>query len=265
MTFVVIMLSVVVALLAVLVTGLLRSHAEILRRLHELGAGADTDEAGEAARAERDHAPDDALPRPTRGRTHARSQPRGRAVWDITGTTLAGDAVALGLTGVPHDTTLMFLSSGCTTCAAFWEALASPGTLSLPPGARLVVVTREARSESPAELAELAPSGVTLVMSDAAWSDYQVAGSPYVVHVDGPTGRILGEGTGLDWPQVSRLLAQATGDLAYAGHTGRRRSKAASDAERERRMDDELIAAGILPGDERLYLPQLGDTGAART
>ena len=35
--------SVVIVLLAILVVGLLRSHAEILRRLHELGAGIDHD------------------------------------------------------------------------------------------------------------------------------------------------------------------------------------------------------------------------------
>ena len=40
MTVLVVLLAIVVALLAVLVIGLLRSHAEILRRLHELGAAA---------------------------------------------------------------------------------------------------------------------------------------------------------------------------------------------------------------------------------
>lgn len=276
MTFVVILLSVVVALLAVLVTGLLRSHAEILRRLHELGAGLDTAESDTAGprptagsrsmergnRAELAPPVDTARPRPSQ------TQPSGRPAADITGTTLAGDALALGLTNVAHDTVLIFLSSGCTTCAAFWDALATPETMSLPTGARLVVVTRGTQgdgAESPSELARLASPGITVVMSDTAWSDYQVEGTPYVIHVDGPTGRIRGEGTGLDWPQVSRLLAQATGDLAYVGQTGRRRRKAARDAERERRMDNELIAAGILPGDERLYLPLSGDTGDIHT
>jgi hypothetical protein len=41
MTLVVSALAIVVAVLAVLVAGLLRSHAAILRRLHELGAGVD--------------------------------------------------------------------------------------------------------------------------------------------------------------------------------------------------------------------------------
>ena len=44
----VILLGLAVAVLGVLVIGLLRSHAEILRRLHELGAGVyDDDDATE--------------------------------------------------------------------------------------------------------------------------------------------------------------------------------------------------------------------------
>ena len=41
MSVLVVLLTAVVALLAVLVAGLLRSHAEILRALHDLGAGLD--------------------------------------------------------------------------------------------------------------------------------------------------------------------------------------------------------------------------------
>ena len=44
MTVLVVLESVVLALLVALVIGLLRTHAEVLRRLHELGAGIyDTD------------------------------------------------------------------------------------------------------------------------------------------------------------------------------------------------------------------------------
>ena len=42
--------GVAIALLAVLVLGLLRSHALILRALHELGAGLELEEAASAAR-----------------------------------------------------------------------------------------------------------------------------------------------------------------------------------------------------------------------
>ena len=46
MTAAVVALGAAVVLLAVLVAGLLRSHAEILKALHELGAGLDLDAKG---------------------------------------------------------------------------------------------------------------------------------------------------------------------------------------------------------------------------
>ncbi len=53
MTALVVALTAVVALLSLLVVGLLRSHAEILRRLHELGAGLDPDPEGTSPRTRR--------------------------------------------------------------------------------------------------------------------------------------------------------------------------------------------------------------------
>jgi hypothetical protein len=62
---------------------------------------------------------------------------------------------------------------------------------------------------------------------------------------------VRGEGTGLDWDQVAGLLGQAVDD-ARPGATPRR-SKADADAAREARIDRELAASGILPGDASLY------------
>ncbi len=76
-------------------------------------------------------------------------------------------------------------------------------------------------------------------MSSAAWTDYQVPGSPYFVLVDGTEGRVRGEGTGANWDQVKNLLRQADDD--------------ASDSSREVRIDRELLAHGIAPGDPSLY------------
>ena len=44
----------------------------------------------------------------------------------------------------------------------------------------------------------------------------------------------------MSWGQVARLLAQATGDLAYSWPTRLRKHKPSSDAEREARVDREL-------------------------
>jgi hypothetical protein len=243
-TAVVVLLAAVVAVQTVLVAGLLRSHAVILRRLHDLGAGVG-DPTG---------APDPGRPPAAALPTTAQAAPTGRAAHDIIATDPAGDAVALRVVGAPHLTVLAFLSSSCLTCSRFWDDLRKPSKVTLPPGARLVVVAKGPESESPSAIADLAPRGITTVLATRAWDDYEVPGSPYVVAVDGPSGRVVGEGTGSSWDQVAGLLAQATGDLAWAGAQGPRRArKPRADAEREADIDAALLAAGVAPGDPRLH------------
>jgi hypothetical protein len=243
----------VLVVLAVLVTGLLRSHAEILRRLHELGAGLEPDDPDLERPAELParFAVDGRVPAPAArgGFTPAR---------DLSGAGIADDALAVRVTGVPHRTLLAFLSSSCLTCHAFWEALRD-GDLGLPDDVRLVVVAKDAAEESPSRLAELAPRDVPVVCSSGAWRDYDVPGSPYFVLVDGVEGRVRGEGTGAAWPQVRALLAQATGDEAFvSGAAPSRRGRAAvavAEASREARIDRELREAGIGPQHPSLYPP----------
>ena len=241
MTVVVTVLAVVVAVLVVLVAGLLRSHAVVLRRLHELGAG-----------VERDSTP---AVRAAPGRPSPTDAPVGRAAANVVGVDPAGASLGLRIVGAPHDTVLAFLSSTCLTCARFWDDLAYARSVNLPEGARLVVVTKGAAEESPSAIAELAPKNFTTVMSSEAWEAYDVPGSPYVVCVDGATGTVKGEGTGSSWPQVAGLLAQATGDIGFTDAGRARRRKARFDLERESDIDAALLAAGVLPGDERLYRP----------
>ena len=242
MTAVLIALSLVVALLSLLVAGLLRSHAEILRQLHDLGTAAETEDGRAGLAASR--------------RDPATTQ---RRATDLTGTDVTGNPQVVRVAGVDHDTVLLFLSTGCTTCESFWASLRRPGDVTLPAGARLVVVTHGAGDESPAAVARLVSGEAVTVMSDEAWADYGVPGTPYVVHVDGRSGRVRGEGTGASWEQVARLLAQATGDLRYVGRAMSGRRKPTGDAERERAIDSELLAAGILPGDDSLYPPAAVD------
>lgn len=235
MSALVTLLAFAVAVLVVLVVGLLRSHAVVLRQLHEL----------------RGDAPPAAAP----GRPSPTDAPVGRAAADVVGSDPDGDALALRVVGQPHDTVLVFLSSTCLTCARFWDDLADARSVHLPDGARLVVVAKGAHEESPSAIAELAPRSFTTVLSSEAWEAYDVPGSPYVVAVDGPSGTVKGEGTGSSWGQVAGLLAQATGDLGFTTAGRARRRKARPDAERETDIDAALLAAGVLPGDERLYTP----------
>src|SRR5581483_10339427 len=105
MAVLVTVLAVVLALVAVLVAGLLRSHAEILRSLHELGVDLDPAGTGVAHAA------------PRAGLTVPEPRTEARAAVDVAGVTPTGDATSIAISGVGHPTLLAFLTSGCSTCA----------------------------------------------------------------------------------------------------------------------------------------------------
>jgi hypothetical protein len=212
--------TVAIVLLGLLVLGLLRSHAEILRKLHQLGAGVDPDGSPGVTSA--------VAPPVRRGASTA---------FDVAGTTPTDEAVRIGVVGARQNTVLAFLSSGCLTCGGFWETFAATDRLAVPGGARLVVVTHGPESESPARIRELAPSAFPVVMSTEAWQEYKVPHTPYFVYVDGPSGRIVGEGSATTWQQVASLWSQALAD--------------AEDG--ESRANRELQQAGIRPGHRSLY------------
>lgn len=229
MTAVVVALSVAVVLLALLVAGLLRSHAEILRALHELGAGLELDrEAGSPANG----------PQPLVLEPFAATRDAQRPT-HLVGSTLDDESVSLPLQGA-GDTLVAFLSSGCSTCQVFWDAFG--GGLEVPGGARLVVVAQDLEEESASRLRARAPRGVDLVLSSEAWAEFGVPGSPYFVYVDGATGRSVGEGSAAGWEQVRDLMAQALADAPRNGRQAR--------ASRE---EAALLAAGIVPGDPSLH------------
>lgn len=233
MTAVVVALGVAVLLLGVLVLGLLRSHAEILRALHRLGVDLDPGAVG-------------ALPRPVAGPLGAGAE----VPTDLTGLAPSGGAVSVALVGDGRLTLLAFLSSGCLTCRPMWEALRSP-EVAIPGGARPVAVTKGPQEESPASVAELAKSGVTTVMSSEAWDAFAVPGSPYFVLVDG-RGRIIGEGTAATWPRVLELLGEALADAPEAA-APRGEPTRGGAAARHQRVDEALREAGIGPDHPSLH------------
>jgi hypothetical protein len=224
--------AVAIALLALLVVGLLRSHGEILRALHDLGISLD----GDHPATDRSHLPS------------SRAEGATTSAGDVSGVDPHGNAIAVAVGG--RDRTLLaFLSSGCLTCSEFWEAFRRPAALDLPPGVRVVVVTKGPDQETPARVAELAPADTPVIMSTDAWLDYEIQVAPYFVLVDGVEGRIVGEGAGATWGQVRSLLGQALDDSG----PGPRRWRPSTDAEREAEVDRALLAAGVTPGDPRLY------------
>jgi len=238
--------TVVLAVLCVLVAGLLRGYASVLRRLHQLDGGPD----GPAEPPPFRTAPGVVAPDPAGSDDPQRIE--GRDEWaaahDIEGVTLRGEIVSVRTVGVPHDTVLAFLSASCEGCAGFWHELAEGGWTA-PAGSRLLVVARGADAESPSVLSQLCPPEVDLVMSSQAWSDYQVPGSPYLVVTDGRTGRVKGEGSGGSFSQVGGLIRQSVADSRHPAMAHR----PDADRRRERDIDRMLLGAGIGPNDPSLY------------
>jgi hypothetical protein len=229
-TALVVVETLLLIMLAVLVVGLLRSHAEILRRLEGVAP------AGPAAAGGDVLAP--GLPPPRDDVPAAR---------DVAGVTPWGDAVQIAAAAGGGRTLLAFLSGGCSVCGEFWAALGAGAAGELPGRARLVVVTRDASHESPTRIRELASPELTVVMSSDAWSAYHVPVAPYFVLVGGD-GRVEGEGAARSFDQVRSLLGDAIADAdgVAPGRGGRARAD---------RVERELVAAGIAPDDPSLYAP----------
>ena len=238
----------VLLVLCILVAGLLRAYATVLQRLHDL----DGRRAPEFRTAT-------GVPSPPADRATGQQWSSGH---DVAGTGLHDEILSVTMGG-GQDTVLVFLSSGCAGCTGFWRDLAHRRELALLPTSRLLVVTKGPGSESVALLQDLCPPGVDLVMSDKAWADYDVPGSPYVVVVDGRSGQVKGEGSGTSLTQVSGLVHQSLGDVTAASDGPRAKPRA--DADREVDVDRVLLAAGISPGHPSLYPIGIQDvTPAAR-
>jgi hypothetical protein len=256
---VVVVLIAMVLLLGVLVVGLLRSHADIIRALHSMGVGVGDPSAPLASGGVE-------TPVALRMNPALPSERSSSSVHDLEGRSPRGDEMVVSVT-TAGQTLLAFLSSGCSSCQAFWSALADPAQRALlPVETRVVVVTKGPEFESPDTIAAKAPAGVTVIMSTAAWSDYEVPGSPFFVLVDGPAGRRAGEGVAQHLAQVADLVGRADidgrGPLA-ATSASRAAAVGLNGAEREVANDDELRRAGILPGDPSLYPRGLDDVFAS--
>jgi hypothetical protein len=241
MTAVVTIESIILGIVVLVVIGLLRAYGEILRTQSDGHATSSALEAPEVPFQVRE-----GLPGP--------KGVAGSPAHDIVGVNIDGGGVKVTVPRSGGLTLLAFLSSGCLTCADFWRTFGDGA--SLPAGARGVIVTRDLAEESPSKLRDLARGATLVVASSAAWQDYGVPGSPFFVLADGDTGRIRGQGTGATWTQVESLVGQYLDDydLVQAGDANRRvRRRMAHAKQRSARVDAELAAAGIVPGDPRLY------------
>jgi hypothetical protein len=204
--------TVILALLTAVVIGLLRSHAEILRRLSATDGSRGGGEraavslpvTSASSRGIPDHLP---VPRPA-----------GTGVSPIEGSTLDGGAIVISPDAI--DTLVAFLSSGCLTCRAFWDGMRSGQHEPLPGDARLVVVVKDRDLESPSRLRELAPTDVPVVLSSATWAAYDVPTSPYFLFVSAASRTVRSEGAASSWEQVRSLLRDAIEDESLLGGEG---------------------------------------------
>ena len=218
--------TVLLVLLVVLVAALLRSHAAILR---QLGPDDNAERGGDGLSAP-GQARSGVLPdAPAQARTGVR--PDAPAP-ELAGVTPAGDAIKLSFSGASAEPTLLaFLSTGCTSCAGFFDTLGDRRAL---PGVRRVIVTRGADREQRSKLRSMAPADVPVLMSSEAWEGYAVPGSPYFVLIE--DGAVRGEGVATTW----KALASLVGD-------------AVEEQREERDLEARLAAAGIAPGHPSLY------------
>ena len=229
MTALVVIEGLVILLLVVLVAGLLRSHADILRKLEALGAG------------------DDAQPTARRSditRTPTHTEPASLDA--ISGPTPLGDVSSVALTGSRGHVLVAFMSTGCSTCKPFWKAFRAG--MDLPRAdIRPVIVTKGAEEESPSEIRKLTPPDVTTIMSSEAWDAFRVPGTPYFQLIDATSGTVIGEGSAGSWPRLVEMIERSFGDAEASGQIRLTTKQRYQDTDRA------LGDAGIEPGDPSLY------------
>lgn len=241
MTVAVAVLGVLLAVALLFLVALLRSHAEILRRLAAIESAWD---AGVPVGVEGPRAGDPLQ------LDHARA---GGAANDIAGQTLSGDALKVSLGLDAPDTLLAFMGTGCHACAPLWDGLRDDA-IPTPGGARLVVVTKGPERERLGRLLELAPAEAEVVMSTAAWSDFAITSTPHFVLVR--NGQIAGRGSATSWQQITGFLSDADEDDRIYEARGRLDTEA-----RAARAERALADAGIGPQHPSLYPSRRGPSG----
>jgi|SRR5579862_4766 len=243
MTYALCALAVVVGVLVFLVVGLLRSHAEILMRLDQLGQGI---ASGTGSLNNHGSSADERLTTTIRP-----VSPSSEILEHLVMPTVRGMSLELELAefelSAERPTLLAFLSTGCLTCVHFFESLDRSRASSSPDGVDVVIVTKGREEENLVKLGTLAPTGVPLVMSTETWERFDVPGSPFFALLD-ERHRFLGAGSANSWPQVGSLVADSLEERRIVDGRGSREG-----SPRMAREDRDLLSAGIGPDHPSLY------------
>lgn len=223
-------LALIVGLLGMLVVGLLRTQAELIRRLDSLGIRLDDENSGAPI-------------------TLSRHPENAASPTEIVGTTASGEPVVKSLSVGTDPILVAFLSTTCNSCAEFWNAFDTDELKIHAARYRVVTVTLGPNEESPTRAKSLMKGDAEVVMSSEAWTQFEVPGAPYFAVVDPTQGSIIGEGTAGDMNALSTFLSDASGDRRW----DKERTRDRTDADREQTVDEELKRAGLYPGDPRLH------------
>jgi hypothetical protein len=105
---------------------------------------------------------------------------------------------------------LAFLATRCDGCEEFWAGMVDTEARGLPASVATVAVTKGPETIDPVEVDRLASGrAVPVVMSDQAWTDYQVMGYPHFILVDPTEGCVIGETIGFGWDDVVAMVRSA--------------------------------------------------------
>ncbi len=131
-----------------------------------------------------------------------------RPAYDLVGVDPSGKTVEVSVLGHAGRTLLAFLAVDCLGCEEFWQGIGDAAILPGSSNMARVVVTKEPERIPLTKSARL--SGVPLVMSNAAWTDYRVLGYPSFLVVDGSSGMVVGETTAFGWDDVQSMIRSLT-------------------------------------------------------
>ena len=182
--------TLLLVLIGLLVVGLLRSHAEILRQLAERDELLNIGAASERAK---------------------RNPILSHAV-AVEGVSPEGASANFLPDQREGFALLCFLSSGCATCLNFWGP--SPDRSLVLQKAELIYVTKGPAEESPGKVKRLAPEGCEVIMSTEAWDTYAVEAYPHFALLR--SGTLVSEGSLLDWAGVIRMMDDYEEASAFA-------------------------------------------------
>jgi hypothetical protein len=123
----------------------------------------------------------------------------GLAASGITGVDTSGNEQSVELDSHAGRVALLFLTSSCAPCQAFWA-----GEVPVP-DLPVVLVTPSPSTESRRQVARLSAPDARVIMSSEAWHAYEVTLAPWLVVVQG--GVIVGDAPAPNgWPEVASLV-----------------------------------------------------------